>query len=343
MDTPITPRDATETRTLGIGARISTALGIVIGMATTLLAVFGDTQWITDHLPLLGTGLAALVTGGGASFIAIRRMRIDKLAKSLGGKASAVLCLLASGLILSGCAVIHGAAGDSSYSGWAFGEKASTALAGLNITETQSEGGRAVTERGVGVDKSGSEGEADIGKLLGNLLLLGLKAKGIPVDDAVVTDTASEASESVAPAATSVTPIKPVTKKAKTKTSKVPAESAVSSTSVVATMIAQAKKTGQPLIVVAGSPTCGFCKTLDDAFDADAAFLARTDIIFYRDTEAWASNASLAWTGGGAAPIVRVTRWNSEGKIVCDKVLKRPQTVAAVTAAVDACTAPASK
>lgn len=110
--------------------------------------------------------------------------------------------------LLSGCAVIHGGAGESRYTGFALGEKASSTLAGLNITETKTEKGKIVTERGVGVDQSGVTGEADIGKMLGNLLLLGLQSQGVPVkassaapdvsgeaDGATVLDTAPVASE----------------------------------------------------------------------------------------------------------------------------------------------------
>lgn len=83
--------------------------------------------------------------------------------------------------LMTGCAVVSGKAGESHYLGFAAGEKTSSTLAGLNITETQTAKGQIVTERGVGVDKAGSAGEADIGKLLGNLLLLGLQSQGVPV------------------------------------------------------------------------------------------------------------------------------------------------------------------
>jgi len=61
---------------------------------------------------------------------------------------------------LTGCAVVSGRAGESSYVGLAFGEKASSTLAGLNITEETKDGG--VLYRGVGVDQAGSQGDSKI-------------------------------------------------------------------------------------------------------------------------------------------------------------------------------------
>jgi len=197
----ITPRDAVETKALGYGQRISAAIGIIIAMGTALLAAFGDVKWIADHLALLGTGVGALVTGALTSYVAIRRMRIDRTAS----KATLILLLLLPVLILTGCAVISGKAGESHYVGMAFGEKASSTLAGLNITETKTDKGKIVTERGVGIDKAGSAGEADMGKILGNLLLLGLQSQGIPVKASAAAQSDSTASCDVADASTTAT------------------------------------------------------------------------------------------------------------------------------------------
>ena len=98
----ITPKDSTETKALGLGQRIAVALGIVIAAASSLLGAVGGLDWIVDHLPLLGTGLASLVTGAITAYVAVRRMRVDKLANGTA-KALAVLCLLTSALILCGC------------------------------------------------------------------------------------------------------------------------------------------------------------------------------------------------------------------------------------------------
>ncbi len=202
----ITPKDQVETKALGYGQRISAAIGIIIAMGTALLAAFGDVKWITDNLPLLGTGVGALATGGLTAYVAVRRMRLDKLGKI----APLILLLLSFILLSSGCAVISGKAGESHYVGLAFGEKASSTLAGLNITETTTTKGQVVTERGVGIDKAGSAGEADMGKILGNLLLLGLQSQGVPVKasaasqtSAATADASEDSSDQSAPSVTS--------------------------------------------------------------------------------------------------------------------------------------------
>lgn len=46
---------------------------------------------------------------------------------------------------------------------------------------------------------------------------------------------------------------------------------------------------------------------------------------------------AAVWTGGGEAPIVRVTRWDAAGGLVCDRKLNRPGTVAEIEAAIGAC------
>lgn len=76
-NTTITPRDDRETAVVGAGKRIAAAISIVGAAVSALLAAFGGIEWITDHLPLLGVGLGSLVSGGIASYIAVRRMRID--------------------------------------------------------------------------------------------------------------------------------------------------------------------------------------------------------------------------------------------------------------------------
>ena len=81
----------------------------------------------------------------------------------------AVVAAVAS---MTGCAVVKGRAGDSSYIGWAFGEKASATLAGLNITETQNHDG--TVERGVGVDSSGATSETKLTEFLGKVLMAGI-------------------------------------------------------------------------------------------------------------------------------------------------------------------------
>ena len=90
-------------------------------------------------------------------------------------KKATTTILAALGLAtLTGCAIVSGRAGDSSYVGLAFGEKASSTLAGLNITESVGKDG--VTERGVGVDQAGSSGEAKLVETIGKLFVSGLAA-----------------------------------------------------------------------------------------------------------------------------------------------------------------------
>jgi len=76
-NTNITPRDDRETALTGAGKRIAAAISIVGAAVPALLAAFGGVEWITDHLPLLLSGLAGIASGGIASYIAVRRMRVD--------------------------------------------------------------------------------------------------------------------------------------------------------------------------------------------------------------------------------------------------------------------------
>jgi len=78
----------------------------------------------------------------------------------------------------SGCAVVKGRAGDTSYLGWAFGEKASSTLAGLAVVENQamSNGVWVVYERSVGVDSAGSHSETQLTQVLGQIFIAGINA-----------------------------------------------------------------------------------------------------------------------------------------------------------------------
>ena len=122
-----------------------------------------------------------------------------------------------------------------------------------------------------------------------------------------------------------------------------PSGVSVSSSTSVATgailsgKVAEAKAAGKPLVVVAGSPDCSYCASLDAALNG-SALPSRSDIVLVRETAPWASNSALAWTGGGDAPIVRVTRWNADGTEMCNTKLNRPN-VAEIEAAIGACVA----
>jgi len=101
---------------------------------------------------------------------------------------------------------------------------------------------------------------------------------------------------------------------------------------------AEARAAGRTLVVVAGHPLCGYCTRFETALAA-SGMPAREDIVLVRELNPWESNAAYRWTGGGNAPIIRVTRWDSSGGLVCDRKLNRPG-VADLAAALDACLSP---
>ena len=74
----ITPKDETEQKAISVGKRIATAISIVGAALPALLAAIGGLDFITNNLPLLGTGLGTLAAGGVASYIALRRMGIER-------------------------------------------------------------------------------------------------------------------------------------------------------------------------------------------------------------------------------------------------------------------------
>ena len=154
-------------------------IGGLVRIITSLIGGYLAQKGLTSEAEVEGiAGAVVLVVTGVWSIWAKRK------ALAVPPKTAAIIALVGCSLLLSGCAVVCGNAGDSSYMGMAFGEKASSTLAGLNITETQTEAGNIVLERGVGVDTAGVTGEADLGKILGNLLLLGLQSQGVTAANA---------------------------------------------------------------------------------------------------------------------------------------------------------------
>lgn len=109
------------------------------------------------------------------------------------------------------------------------------------------------------------------------------------------------------------------------------------SNTTLSSKIAEAKSQAKPLVVVAGSPKCGFCLQLEKDLAA-SSLSSRTDIVLVKEMSEWGNNSALAWTGGGNAPIVRVTAWNSSGEALCDVKLNRP-TIAEIEAAISECMA----
>lgn len=112
---------------------------------------------------------------------------------------------------------------------------------------------------------------------------------------------------------------------------------AASASGVLSGKVAEAKAANKTLIVVAGNPACSYCAKFNEAVAA-STLPTRSDIIFVSESAPWAENSALDWTGGGNAPIVRITRWNADGSIMCDQKLNRPS-IAEVESAITACVA----
>jgi hypothetical protein len=91
-------RDPKETSILSFGAKIAGLMAVLGTLITGILASTQGTEWITNNLPALLSGLTTLIGGGVATGIAVRRMMIDKAAKTL----SIFLCMAAT-IILQGC------------------------------------------------------------------------------------------------------------------------------------------------------------------------------------------------------------------------------------------------
>jgi len=205
----ITPRDERETRALGAGKRITIAIGVLGTALPALLAAFGGLDWITAHLPLLLTGLGSLVSGGVASWIAVRRMRVDKAAQ-----AGAVLMLVAlpALLLASGCicrqawlkvvalallplALLTGCTGvyTPKLSAISFGLDSAQALSGLNVTRLQS----AETNDYYEIILDSSSGQQSSGKVIDGIIAIGeiaARMKGLPVAGAAAAASAASGS-----------------------------------------------------------------------------------------------------------------------------------------------------
>ena len=180
----IKPRDAAETATLSTGARIAAAIGIIGTAVPALLAAVGGLDWITANLPLLLTGLGSLVSGGVASWIAVRRMRVDRL-----GQASAVLLLAIPALLLSGCTGVY----TPKLSAISFGLDSAQALSGLNVTRLQN----AETNDYYEIILDSSSGEQSSGKVIDGIIAIGeiaARMRGLPVDGTSAAASAASGS-----------------------------------------------------------------------------------------------------------------------------------------------------
>ena len=74
----ITPKDPAEQTALGTGKRIAAVIAALATAVPTVCAAIGGLAWVSDHIPLLATGLGSLVAGGIASYIAVHRMKTDR-------------------------------------------------------------------------------------------------------------------------------------------------------------------------------------------------------------------------------------------------------------------------
>jgi hypothetical protein len=94
----ITPRDQKETSILVWSTKIAVALAGIGALLGGLFASVQGIDWFIANLPALISGLTALIGGGVATGLAVRRMKIDKAAKTL----SILLCM-AVAIFLQGC------------------------------------------------------------------------------------------------------------------------------------------------------------------------------------------------------------------------------------------------
>jgi hypothetical protein len=212
--------------------------------------------------------------------------------------ALAALALCAA--LCAGCAVVRGRAGDSTYTGWAFGEKASTTLAGLNITETQTLGGTNVLDRGVGVEKSASAGEADIGSIIGQLILAGIKASGVPAAPAAP-------GRLPLPTATAPAPADWTFASATTADSQLPTATAPAAAPAAQTAYSADGYGGSPGPAgegVYGRPSCGRCQAYRAAHPDTA--IINIDSPANRD-DMWAALRLRGFAGQSVSLPVRVT------------------------------------
>ena len=181
----ITPRDAAETATLSTGARIAAAIGIIGTAVPALLAAVGGLDWITANLPLLLTGLGSLVSGGVASWIAVRRMRVDKAAKT----SALLLAALTALLLAGGCTGVY----TPKLSAISFGLDSAQALSGLNVTRLQS----AETNDYYEIILDSSSGQQSSGKVIDGIIAIGeiaARMRGLPVDGAAAAASAASGS-----------------------------------------------------------------------------------------------------------------------------------------------------
>lgn len=210
------------------------------------------------------------------------------------------------------------------------GDKVSQVAAeGLFADGSAEDLGAGVKNAAASQQSTGIEGTlAGMGQLMTGMAQFMSAAQGIPKIPAVVKPPvvveAPEDSSGEPPAVSAV----------------LPPENAVANAETLKAKIAEAKATGKPLVVLAGNTGCGYCDRMEAAIKATPAFTARTDIVFYQEKSPWGGNQAAKWTGGGLFPVLRVTQWDADGKILCDKKVERPLAMSDIYAAMNVCSAP---
>lgn len=252
-------------------------VGGLVRILTSLIGGYLAQKGLTSEAEVEGIAGAIVLVVTGIWSIWSKSKALKSVPPVPAKTAATLLALLACSLFLSGCAVIHGSAGASRYSGFAFGEKASSTLAGLNITETTTEKGKIVTERGVGVDQSGAAGEADIGKILGSLLILGLQSQGLP---AVLPAKAAAPQPAVEP-------------EPDPETEADPKPSAALPIQPSAFSLPPSAPSGPAVAILGNRASCSYCSALWKALDAAALSAALGGAAVY-DADLSASPALYA-------------------------------------------------
>ena len=74
----IEPRDKKEAAAVGVFDAVAKALGFVSGAVVAVFGVMQGWEWLTSHIQLLCAGVAGLVSGAITTYVALRRMRMDK-------------------------------------------------------------------------------------------------------------------------------------------------------------------------------------------------------------------------------------------------------------------------
>lgn len=155
MNTPnITPRDQTEQRALGTATRITAAIALTGTAIPAILAAIGGLTYIADHLPLLISGLTGLISGGLASYIAVRRISISRRASTDVAPLLLLLCIpLAS--ILQGCVAMKATSTDSGARVWAMGWGGESTAQLANV-DVKGPGTATNLQTGVSFDSAGA-------------------------------------------------------------------------------------------------------------------------------------------------------------------------------------------